>query len=144
LGGAPVFSPSSVQLTKSSQYAELSNLSVHLYLRSLRPAGTTTRVVPMGYGFTAPFNLAFPNYFFELLAWTTVLAITGSLAGAFLFPVYAVYRLTISSSRLAALVFVIVSAVQMSLWAAKKHRTYKKEFGDKYPRNRRVLFPLIF
>ncbi|KAJ7902685.1 3-oxo-5-alpha-steroid 4-dehydrogenase-domain-containing protein [Mycena olivaceomarginata] len=104
-------------------YAQLSNLSVHLYLRSLRPAGTTTRVVPMGYGFTAPFNLAFPNYFFELLAWTTVLAITGSLA---------------------ALVFVIVSAVQMSLWAAKKHRTYKKEFGDKYPRNRRVLFPLIF
>ncbi|KAF7329016.1 S5A-REDUCTASE domain-containing protein [Mycena venus] len=103
-------------------YAELSNFSVHLYMRSLRPAGTTTRAVPMGYGFTAPFNVAFPNYFFEMLAWTTVFAMTGSLA---------------------ALVFVVVSGAQMMLWAKKKHATYKKEFGDKYPRNRKAMIPFI-
>jgi hypothetical protein len=35
----------------------------------------------MGYGFSAPFNLAFPNYFFEMLAWGTVTAMSGSVAG---------------------------------------------------------------
>ncbi|KAF8170697.1 3-oxo-5-alpha-steroid 4-dehydrogenase-domain-containing protein [Mycena galopus ATCC 62051] len=103
-------------------YAELSNFSVHLYLRSLRPAGTTTRAVPMGYGFTAPFNLAFPNYFFETIAWTAIAAMTGSLAAG---------------------LFLIVAVVQMSLWAVKKHATYKKEFGDKYPRSRKALFPFL-
>ncbi|KAF7361261.1 S5A-REDUCTASE domain-containing protein [Mycena sanguinolenta] len=103
-------------------YAELSNFSVHLYMRSLRPAGTTTRAVPMGYGFTAPFNVAFPNYFFEIMAWVTVTAMTGSFA---------------------ALLFLVVSTVQMTLWAKKKHSAYKKEFGDKYPRRRKALFPLI-
>lgn len=67
-------------INSGSQYAELSNLSVHLYMRSLRPAGTTTSAVPMGYGFSAPFNLAFPNYF-EIMAWATVVAMTGSIAG---------------------------------------------------------------
>ncbi|KAJ7216963.1 3-oxo-5-alpha-steroid 4-dehydrogenase-domain-containing protein [Mycena haematopus] len=103
-------------------YGELSNLSVHLYLRSLRPAGTTTRAVPMGYGFAAPFNLAFPNYFFEIIVWAAIVAMTGSLA---------------------ALLFLVVSTVQMTLWATKKHVAYKKEFGDKYPRSRKALFPLI-
>ncbi|KAJ6510405.1 3-oxo-5-alpha-steroid 4-dehydrogenase-domain-containing protein [Mycena sanguinolenta] len=109
-------------VNSTSQYAELSNFSVHLYMRSLRPAGTTTRAVPMGYGFSAPFNLAFPNYFFEIVAWATVAAMTGSLA---------------------ALLFLVVSTVQMTLWAKKKHAMYKKEFGDKYPRRRKALFPFI-
>jgi hypothetical protein len=35
----------------------------------------------MGYGFSAPFNLSVPNYFFELLAWGAVCAMSGSIAG---------------------------------------------------------------
>jgi hypothetical protein len=33
---------------------------------------------------------------------------------------------------------------QMFIWASKKHRAYKKEFGDKYPRNRKAMIPFIF
>jgi very-long-chain enoyl-CoA reductase len=32
----------------------------------------------------------------------------------------------------------------MGVWAQKKHRNYKKEFGDKYPRNRKAMIPFIF
>nr|GAT52735.1 predicted protein [Mycena chlorophos] len=103
-------------------YAELSNLIVHLNLRSLRPAGTTTRTVPVGYGFSAPFNLSFPNYFFETLAWGAVFLISASPAAA---------------------LFIAVSFGQMLIWAQKKHRAYKKEFGDKYPRNRKAIVPYI-
>jgi very-long-chain enoyl-CoA reductase len=32
----------------------------------------------------------------------------------------------------------------MAKWAQKKQRNYKKEFGDKYPGNRKAMFPFIF
>ena len=41
-------------------------------------------------------------------------------------------------------IFLVVSAVQMGLWAIKKHKAYKREFGDKYPRGRKVMIPFIF
>lgn len=31
----------------------------------------------------------------------------------------------------------------MVIWAIKKHKNYKKEFGKEYPR-RKVMFPLVF
>ncbi|KAJ7730884.1 3-oxo-5-alpha-steroid 4-dehydrogenase-domain-containing protein [Mycena maculata] len=104
-------------------FAQLSNLSAHLTLRALRPAGTTTRAVPTGYGFSPPFALSTPNYFFELLAWAAVCALSGSPAAGLFFG---------------------VSAVQITLWAQKKHAAYKREFGDKYPRGRKVLVPGVF
>ena len=63
------------------QFAELSNLSAHLTLRSLRPAGTTKRAIPYGYGFSL---VSCPNYFFETVAWTVIAVMTGSYAGAHL------------------------------------------------------------
>ncbi|KAJ7471805.1 3-oxo-5-alpha-steroid 4-dehydrogenase-domain-containing protein [Mycena latifolia] len=101
-------------------FAQLSNLSTHLTLRALRPAGTTTRAVPMGYGFSAPFRLTSPNYFFELLGWGVVCGMSGSLAAGLFFA---------------------VSGAQMLLWAQKKHAGYKREFGDKYPRSRKAIIP---
>ncbi|KAJ7459821.1 3-oxo-5-alpha-steroid 4-dehydrogenase-domain-containing protein [Mycena latifolia] len=103
-------------------FAELSNLHTHLTTRALRPPGTTTRAVPMGYGFSWPFNLAFPNYFFEMLGWSVVAAMSGSLSAA---------------------LFVAASAQFMVPWALKKHVAYKREFGDKYPRGRKAIFPGI-
>ncbi|KAJ7119469.1 3-oxo-5-alpha-steroid 4-dehydrogenase-domain-containing protein [Mycena epipterygia] len=103
-------------------FAELSNLSTHLTVRALRPPGTTTRAVPLGYGFSAPFNLACPNYFFELVGWGVIGAMSGSLAAGFFF---------------------VMSGWQMLVWAVKKHRAYQKEFGDKYPRNRKAMIPFI-
>ncbi|KAJ7076001.1 3-oxo-5-alpha-steroid 4-dehydrogenase-domain-containing protein [Mycena belliarum] len=103
-------------------FAQLSNLSTHLTLRALRPAGTTTRAVPMGYGFSAPFRLTSPNYFFEILGWGVVFCMSGSLAAG---------------------LFLAASGRQMILWAQKKHAGYKREFGDKYPRSRKAIFPRI-
>ncbi|KAJ7148196.1 hypothetical protein C8R43DRAFT_1194994 [Mycena crocata] len=64
-------------------FAQISNLSTHLTLRALLPAGTTTRAVPMGYGFSAPFRLTSPNCFFELHGWGSVFAMSGSPAGTY-------------------------------------------------------------
>ena len=40
-------------------------------------------------------------------------------------------------------IFLVVSTYQMAVWALKKHRNYKKEFGKEYPRNRKAIFPFI-
>jgi len=42
-----------------------------------------------------------------------------------------------------AYLFTIFSVVQMAIWALDKHRRYRKEFGDKYPKNRKAMFPFI-
>ncbi|KAH9821603.1 3-oxo-5-alpha-steroid 4-dehydrogenase-domain-containing protein [Melampsora americana] len=100
-------------------YAELSNLTVHLHLRSLRPPGTKTRVLPYGYGFKL---VHCPNYFFESLAWVAFTALTGSWASG---------------------LFLSVSTTQMTLWALKKAKNYRKEFGDQVPKTRKAIFPFV-
>lgn len=39
--------------------------------------------------------------------------------------------------------FTFYSIYQMLEWAIKKHKAYKKEFGDKYPKGRKAMFPFI-
>ena len=40
--------------------------------------------------------------------------------------------------------FTIAGTVQMTIWAKQKHRAYKKEFGDKYPKQWRwALLPAL-
>ncbi|KAI0368621.1 hypothetical protein BV20DRAFT_968982 [Pilatotrama ljubarskyi] len=101
-------------------FAELSNLHTHINLRNLRPAGTTKRAIPQGYGFAL---VSCPNYFFETVGWTVIAVMTGSYA---------------------AWLFLVVSTYQMAVWAIKKHKNYKKEFGKDYPANRKAMFPFIF
>ncbi|KAF9268522.1 hypothetical protein L218DRAFT_917324 [Marasmius fiardii PR-910] len=98
---------------------ELLNLSTHLTLRNLRPAGTKKRAIPYGIGFGL---VSCPNYFFETMAWLTLSVMTGSYAAYF---------------------FTFVGTAQMLVWALKKHSNYKKEFGKEYPRNRKAMFPFI-
>ncbi|GAA5926574.1 trans-2-enoyl-CoA reductase (NADPH) TSC13 [Sporobolomyces koalae] len=100
-------------------YSELSNLVTHLNLASLRPAGTKTRQVPKGYGFN---SVSCANYWFETLAWVAFTGLTLNWAAG---------------------LFTVVAVGQMYVWAVKKHRRYKKEFGDKYPKGRKAMFPLI-
>jgi very-long-chain enoyl-CoA reductase len=102
-------------------FAEVSNLNTHLKLRSLRPAGTTTRAIPYGYGFSFP-GISCPNYFFESMGWLTVSIMTNSIA---------------------SWIFFFVGTGQMLIWASKKHRAYKKEFGTQYPK-RAAMIPFIF
>ncbi|KAH7098724.1 3-oxo-5-alpha-steroid 4-dehydrogenase-domain-containing protein [Auriculariales sp. MPI-PUGE-AT-0066] len=100
-------------------WAQLSNFSTHLTLRNLRPAGTAQRGIPYGYGFGL---ISCPNYLFDIFAWLALAVLTGSWV-AYGFVVFASYVLT--------------------GWAMKRHRAYRKEFGDKYPRNRKALWPFI-
>ncbi|KXN87221.1 hypothetical protein AN958_08611 [Leucoagaricus sp. SymC.cos] len=99
-------------------FAELSNFHNHMTLRSLRPPGTRTRAIPRGYGFSL---VSCPNYFFEIMGWAVVAAMTNSIA---------------------AYIFLAFSAYIMTVWALKKHKNYKKEFGKEYPR-RRAIYPFI-
>ncbi|TRM64762.1 3-oxo-5-alpha-steroid 4-dehydrogenase-domain-containing protein [Schizophyllum amplum] len=100
---------------------ELCNLNAHMVLRSLRPAGTTKRGIPYGFGFGL---VSCPNYLFETLAWTTISVMTGGSP--------------------ASILFLVVATAQMAAWAMKKHKMYKKEFGKSYPRGRKAMFPFIF
>ena len=58
----------------------------------------------------------------EALCWMTF-AVSTQVAGAYLFT--------------------FVSVAQMLQWALKKHRSYKKDFGDKYPKGRKAMFPFL-
>ncbi|KZT07617.1 uncharacterized protein LAESUDRAFT_742744 [Laetiporus sulphureus 93-53] len=100
-------------------YAELSNLITHLNLRSLRPAGTTKRAIPYGYGFAL---VSCPNYFFESVSWLAVALLTNSYV---------------------AWIFLAFSSSIMANWAIKKHKAYRREFGKDYPRGRKAIFPFI-
>ncbi|KAK4049129.1 3-oxo-5a-steroid 4- dehydrogenase [Microbotryomycetes sp. JL201] len=100
-------------------YGEVSNFITHLNLSSLRPAGTRQRNIPRGYGFNL---VSCANYFFETVSWA------------------AFFGLTLDPGTL---VFIVAAVGQMYVWAVKKHKRYRKEFGSDYPRNRKAMFPFI-
>jgi very-long-chain enoyl-CoA reductase len=86
-----------------------------------------------------------PNYFFETLAWLVVAVLTNSWAGTFI-PHFTFFLLVVLILFMLspAWLFLVVSAGQMTIWAGKKHRNYKKEFGKEYPRNRKAMIPFVF
>ncbi|SNX86056.1 related to TSC13 - Enoyl reductase involved in very long chain fatty acid elongation [Melanopsichium pennsylvanicum] len=98
--------------------AELSNAYTHIILKNLRPAGTKVRKIPRGFAFEL---VSCPNYFFEFVAWAAFTVLTLNPASA---------------------LFAAVSTAQMFVWAIKKHKNYKKEYGKEYPR-RKAMFPFI-
>lgn len=106
-------------LTAFWLFAELSNLWTHLNLASLRANGSKKRQIPRGYGFDL---VSFPNYYFESLGWFVYLLVTQNWS---------------------SLLFLIIGTGQMAIWALKKHARYRKDFGDKYPRNRKAMFPFL-
>lgn len=99
-------------------FAELSNLTVHLNLASLRSSGSTERKIPYGYGFD---KVSCPNYFFEAWGWF-VLSCVGQNWSIWL--------------------FFIVGSLQMYFWAVKKHKRYLAEFPD-YPKDRTAFIPYL-
>ncbi|KAF8473466.1 synaptic glycoprotein SC2 [Kalaharituber pfeilii] len=107
-------------LTALWVFAELSNYWTHLTLSSLRPAGTTERGIPTGYGFNW---VTCPNYFFETMSWVFVWGLSGF--------------------NWAAGLFTLISAGQMYLWALKKEKKYRQEFPDKYKKKRFVMIPWL-
>ena len=39
--------------------------------------------------------------------------------------------------------FIAVGSYMMGVWAIKKHRNYKKEFGKEYPK-RNIMIPFVW
>ena len=99
---------------------EIGNLVNHLTLRGLRSSGGTERGIPRGLGFEL---VTCPNYTFETLAWIGIALITWSWS---------------------TVLFAVVAVSQMGLWAGKKERRYRREFGDKYKKKRSVILPGIW
>ncbi|PWW76680.1 hypothetical protein C7212DRAFT_319546 [Tuber magnatum] len=99
-------------------FAQISNFKTHLILRNLRPANSTKRQIPKGYGFN---SVTCPNYFFEVLSWVCVWVLSGG--------------------NWAASLFTLTGMAVMFLWAQKKERRYRKEFGSAYKKKRNVIVP---
>lgn len=106
-------------LTAFWLFAELSNFWTHLNLAALRSDGSKERKIPRGYGFNL---VSFPNYYFEALGWFAYLLVTQNWS---------------------SLLFLLVGGGQMAVWAVQKHKRYRRDFGDKYPRNRKAMFPYV-
>ncbi|KAF1991438.1 3-oxo-5-alpha-steroid 4-dehydrogenase family protein-like protein [Aulographum hederae CBS 113979] len=100
---------------------ELLNLQTHITLSALRPASDpTVRGIPNGIGFGL---VTCPNYMYELLAWTGVCLVSRSWA---------------------SVLFTVVAGAQMGVWAKKKEKRYRSEFGDKYKRKRFSMIPGVW
>ncbi|CAF0718060.1 unnamed protein product [Brachionus calyciflorus] len=105
-------------------FNELGNLSIHLALRDLRPAGSKVRKIPFPTSnpFTFLFNfVSCPNYTYEIGSWIFFSIMTQSLP---------------------AFLFTLAGGYQMVIWALGKHRNYRREF-EKYPRGRKAIFPFL-
>ena len=100
---------------------ELGNLNAHVVLRGLRSSGGTERGIPRGLGFNL---VTCPNYMFETVAWIGILLVT--------------------NLSLSVVLFDIMAVGQMLMWAKKKERRYRNEFGDRYKRKRYVMLPFIW
>jgi very-long-chain enoyl-CoA reductase len=107
---------------------EFCNYKCHVILSSFRRNKEKTdkqenaskkRGIPYGWGFDI---VSCANYFWEALGWIAFSILTRTWTSYF---------------------FTVASIYQMTVWALKKHKTYKEEFGDKYPRGRKAIFPFI-
>jgi very-long-chain enoyl-CoA reductase len=104
--------------------SQFGNYSIHVALRDLRPAGTKDRKIPMPTSnpFTLMFNVvSCPNYTYEMCSW---------------------FWFTIMTQTVAPAVFTLLGTAQMTQWAVKKHKNYRREFKD-YPRGRKAIIPFV-
>ncbi|GME70955.1 unnamed protein product [Ambrosiozyma monospora] len=99
---------------------QLSNFYSHYILRQLRSDGSKEHKIPYGFAFSL---VSFPNYMFESLAWLVF---------------------SVMVNNWSAYLFWFIGTATMMNWAQQKHRKYKKEFGDRYPKNRKAMFPFVF
>ena len=110
--------------------------SIHLILRN----NYKNRHIPVGNWnpFTWLFNLvSCPNYTYELLAW-----IRFDLP---IFDLILSHKFSFTAMTNCAIVGIntFIIFIQLFIWSAKKHSTYKKRFVA-YPSNRRAFIPGIF
>ena len=96
------------------------NFMTHMTLRNLRPPGSRARRIPHGWGFG---YVSCANYFWELCCWITFHLATQNYGGT---------------------MFLLISFLQMMDWATQKHDRYLRDFGSKYPADRKAFIPFIY
>jgi len=99
----------------------ISNFYTHYILANLRSDGSTGRKIPKGFLFE---YVSCPNYFLEITQWFVYAWMIQSISGV---------------------VFALVGAGQMMIWALGKHNQYKKDFNgengnQKYPKRKVLIF----
>lgn len=99
---------------------EIANFYCHWLLRMLRADGSKEHKIPYGFFFE---YVSFPNYFFESLGWLIFAIMVENWSAYF---------------------FLVIGSGTMMMWAKEKHAKYLKEFGDKYPKDRKAMIPYIF
>ena len=96
----------------------LCNFYCHIIVMRLRPKGSTVRKIPRGFLFEW---ISCPNYTCEIGYWLAFATMVQSVA---------------------LVLFIIVGGGQMAVWAAGKHRNYRKEFKN-YPKRWKMI-PFLF
>jgi very-long-chain enoyl-CoA reductase len=101
--------------------SELGNLKCHLMLSNMRPKeGAQDRSIPRGFLFEL---VACPNYTFEVLSWV---------------------GFSIMTNLIFSYLFTFVGFLQMTEWAIKKHKGYKKTYDKEYTQLRRkAIVPFV-
>lgn len=100
--------------------AELKNLKCHLILKECKVAGKGNKMIPNGEGFEL---VTCANYFWEIMSW---------------------FSFTIFSFHWAFALFTVAGYYQMREWAVKKHKDLLKKYGERYPKNRKIIIPYIY
>lgn len=100
---------------------EIGNFICHVMLSSMRPKeGSQARNIPRGFLFEL---VSCPNYTFEVFSWV---------------------GFSIMTQLPFSWLFTLIGFLQMRDWAMKKHRGYKKDFPEEYPKlKRRAIIPFI-
>ena len=105
--------------------AEVGNSRAHVLLRALRAPNGQERPIPRGFLFEL---VSCPHYFCEILAWLGFCLVTGTLAGV---------------------VFMLLGAVILAVWARTRHVAYLRNYDGRdgrelYPAKHRALIPFVF
>jgi len=100
--------------------SELGNLICHIMLSRLRPKeGSKNRPIPSGFLFD---YVACPNYTFEVLSWV---------------------GFSIMTNIWLSWLFTLVGFLQMTDWALKKHKEYKKSYPEYSKMKKKAIVPFV-
>ena len=100
--------------------SEIGNLICHIMLSRLRPKeGSKNRPIPSGFLFD---YVACPNYTFEVLSWV---------------------GFSIMTNIWLSWLFTLVGFLQMTDWALKKHREYKKSYPEYSKLKKKAIIPFL-
>ncbi len=99
--------------------SEIKNLKCHLILKELKDKNNGEKGIPYGEGYEF---VSCAHYFWEFLAWL-FFSIFVNLPSFYLFT--------------------LCGFLILRNWAIKRHKDYKKNFGDKYPKERKAFIPFL-